>query len=249
MFRSKLNMNPSNTIWDVKHIKWIWTADAREREIDDSSHADRLNTIWQGTCKDGESLDVQGSENISISNRNNIVLWIIPREYHLIFFEEIEISTFLPSKEFERSNALTLITRLDRPQFTILLRTQTVININTNTGIWNVKYIKWIWTSDAREREIDDSNQTDRLTKIWQGTCKDECSLDMEENENISISNINNMALRIILRKHNFDFRYRTGESWRSSVKRPGRPGALKSCCRNNVSFEELDVEWGNLKY
>jgi hypothetical protein len=31
-------------------------------------------------------------------------------------------------------------------------------------------------------------------------------SLDMEESENIYISNINNEVLQIILREHNFDF-------------------------------------------
>jgi hypothetical protein len=67
----------------------------------------------------------------------------------------------------------------------------------------------------------------------------------MEENENIYIWNINNMVLRIISREHNFDFHHRTGEIWRSSARCPGRPGASKSCCRNNFSFEELDVYSG----
>jgi hypothetical protein len=34
----------------------------------------------------------------------------------------------------------------------------------------------------------------------------------MEENETISIWNINNIALQIIPRKHNFDFHHRMGE-------------------------------------
>jgi hypothetical protein len=64
----------------------------------------------------------------------------------------------------------------------------------------------------------------------------------MEENENISIWNINNMALGIIPREHNFDFHHRTGESWRLSVKCSGRPGASKSYRKNNLSFEQLDI-------
>jgi hypothetical protein len=39
-------------------------------------------------------------------------------------------------------------------------------------------------------------------------------SLDMEENENISISKINNMVLQIILREHDFNSHHRTGEMW-----------------------------------
>jgi hypothetical protein len=61
----------------------------------------------------------------------------------------------------------------------------------------------------------------------------------MEENENIFISNINNMVLRIIPREHNSNFRHRTGEIWRSSMRCPGRPGALKSCRRNNLFLSD----------
>jgi hypothetical protein len=38
------------------------------------------------------------------------------------------------------------------------------------------------------------------------GSCKDMQSLDMEENENFSISNINNKVFRIIPKEHNFIF-------------------------------------------
>jgi hypothetical protein len=44
---------------------------------------------------------MEENEKISVSNINNIVLRVIPREHNLIFFEEIEISTFLPSQNFE----------------------------------------------------------------------------------------------------------------------------------------------------
>jgi hypothetical protein len=64
----------------------------------------------------------------------------------------------------------------------------------------------------------------------------------MEENKNISISNINNLMLQIIAREHHFDFHHRTGEIWQSSVKCPGLPGASKSCRMNHFSFEQLDV-------
>jgi hypothetical protein len=64
----------------------------------------------------------------------------------------------------------------------------------------------------------------------------------MEESENIFILNINNMVLRIIPKEYNFDFHHRTGEIWRSSVKCPGRRGASKSCRRNNLFFEQLDI-------
>jgi hypothetical protein len=71
----------------------------------------------------------------------------------------------------------------------------------------------------------------------------------MEENENIDISKLNNMVLRIIPREQISEIHHRTGGIWRPSVKCPGPPGASKSCRRNNFSFKELDVEWGNLKY
>jgi hypothetical protein len=111
------------------------------------------------------------------------------------------------------------------------------MKINTNSAVWHIKYITWIWTSDARERRIDDSSQADWSTKIWQGACKDIKSLDMEENETISLWNINNMVLRIILREHNCDFHHRTGGMWRSSVRCSSRLGASKSCRRNNLSL------------
>jgi hypothetical protein len=67
-------------------------------------------------------------------------------------------------------------------------------------------------------------------------------ALGIEENETIFIWNINNMMLRAIPREHNFDFNHRTGEMWRPNVKCSGRPGASKSCCMNNFSFEQLGV-------
>jgi hypothetical protein len=74
--------------------------------------------------------------------------------------------------------------------------------------------------------------------KIWQGACKDMQSVDMEENETISISNIDNKMLRRIPREHNFDLYHRTGGILQSTVRCPGLAGAPKSCRRNNLSFE-----------
>jgi hypothetical protein len=78
----------------------------------------------------------------------------------------------------------------------------------------------------------------------------------MEENKNISISNMNNMILRIIPREYDFDFHDRTGEIWRSSVKCPRLPGASKSYRGNNfflsnwMSSEEIsnfsNLSWMN---
>jgi hypothetical protein len=48
-----------------------------------------------------------------------------------------------------------------------------VMNISNISAAWDVKYLKWIWASDAKERGIDDSNWTDRATKIWQCAWKD----------------------------------------------------------------------------
>jgi hypothetical protein len=47
-----------------------------------------------------------------------------------------------------------------------------VMNISNINAVWDVKYIKWIWPSDAREREIGRPCQADQLTKIWQGLAK-----------------------------------------------------------------------------
>jgi hypothetical protein len=63
----------------------------------------------------------------------------------------------LPQKTHRRSNAPTLITSLDWSWIIILLRMQKGMNINNIIAIWDVKYITWIWTSDAKEREIDDA--------------------------------------------------------------------------------------------
>jgi hypothetical protein len=66
--------------------------------------------------------------------------------------------------------------------------------------------------------------------------------MDIEENKNIYILNINNTVLQIIPKEHNLIFHHRTGGIWQPSVKCPGQPGASKSCRRNDISFEELDV-------
>jgi hypothetical protein len=64
-----------------------------------------------------------------------------------------------------------------------------------------------------------------------------------------SFLNINNMVLQAIPMEDNCDFHHKTGEIWRPSVKCPDLPGTSKSYRRNNFSFEQLDVCWGNLKY
>jgi hypothetical protein len=63
----------------------------------------------------------------------------------------------------------------------------------------------------------------------------------MEENESISIWNINNMILRIILREHNLIFMGKR-EKFGDQGGMSGLPGGSKSCRRNNFSFEQLDV-------
>jgi hypothetical protein len=60
----------------------------------------------------------------------------------------------------------------------------------------------------------------------------------MEEMENISFLNANNMVLQTITWQEHCDFHQGTGGICQASMTCPDQPGAAKSCCGNNFSFE-----------
>jgi hypothetical protein len=166
------------------------------------------------------SLDMEEND-ISILNIDNTVLRIIPREHNFDFLlknRDINISTFpkiwtIKSVEFHHTfeRAITHNTVKNAKTYGYqsqqCSRARQIYKVNLNIrckGTRN-RWFKW-------GRPIDEN-----LTRCLQRYL----SLDMEENETISILNINNTVLLIIPRKHNFDFHHRTREIQRSSVNVP----------------------------
>jgi hypothetical protein len=173
-------------------------------------------------------------------NIHNMTLQIIPREYNLIFIEEIKIFTF----DFLKN--LNLSMRPIQSTFGTTIAHDAIKNTERGEDYWQQHSMACqiyeiavnIRANGMRNRLIKPG---ERIVENLTGCFERYVVRGSERSCKYLFLNINNMVLQIIPKQHNFDLIF-------STLREEFGEQAWRVPIRNHVSFEHLDGEWRNPK-